>query len=139
MQTETNPTLPAATHAADETQHDFDFPQREAAFFYGLFLRGHSAEELRREAEYERMYRLGYEPKRICRPVYRPLTMPFSFDGSLASLESSMEYIEEIEWVPRRRNDMADAMAMMRRVPLTIDKSTLRQLESMTPKHRRNV
>jgi len=98
-----------------------------------------SAEELRREAEYERMYRLGYEPKRICRPVYRPLTMPFSFDGSLASLESSMEYIEEIEWVPRRRNDMADAMAMMRRVPLTIDKSTLRQLESMTPKHRRNV
>ena len=51
MQTETNPTLPAATHGADETQHDFDFPQREAAFFYGLFLRGHSAEELRRDIE----------------------------------------------------------------------------------------
>ncbi len=32
-------------------QHDFDFPQREAAFFYGLFLRGHSAEELRRDIE----------------------------------------------------------------------------------------
>ena len=30
---------------------DFDFPQREAAFFYGLFLRGHSAEELRRDIE----------------------------------------------------------------------------------------
>jgi len=28
---------------------DFQFPQREAAFFYGLFLRGHSAEELRRD------------------------------------------------------------------------------------------
>ncbi len=26
-------------------------PQREAAFFYGLFLRGHSAEELRRDIE----------------------------------------------------------------------------------------
>jgi hypothetical protein len=51
MQTETNPTLPAATHAGEETQHDFDFPQREAAFFYGLFLRGHSAEELRRDIE----------------------------------------------------------------------------------------
>jgi hypothetical protein len=31
--------------------HDLDFPQREAAFFYGLFLRGHSAEELRRDIE----------------------------------------------------------------------------------------
>ena len=51
MQTETNPTLPAATHAAEDAQHDFDFPQREAAFFYGLFLRGHSAEELRRDIE----------------------------------------------------------------------------------------
>jgi hypothetical protein len=30
---------------------DFDFPQREAAFFYGLFLRGHSAEQLRRDIE----------------------------------------------------------------------------------------
>ncbi len=35
----------------DESQRDFDFPQREAAFFYGLFLRGHSAEELRRDIE----------------------------------------------------------------------------------------
>lgn len=34
-----------------ETASDFDFPQREAAFFYGLFLRGHSAEELRRDIE----------------------------------------------------------------------------------------
>jgi len=30
---------------------DLEFPQREAAFFYGLFLRGHSAEELRRDIE----------------------------------------------------------------------------------------
>jgi hypothetical protein len=27
------------------------YPQREAAFFYGLFLRGHSAEALRRDIE----------------------------------------------------------------------------------------
>jgi len=31
--------------------NDFEFPQREAAFFYGLFLRGHSAEQLRRDIE----------------------------------------------------------------------------------------
>lgn len=36
---------------AAETASDFDFPQREAAFFYGLFLRGHSAEQLRRDIE----------------------------------------------------------------------------------------
>lgn len=33
----------------DETRHDFEFPQREAAFFYGLFLRGYPAEQLRRD------------------------------------------------------------------------------------------
>ena len=36
---------------AVESASEFDFPQREAAFFYGLFLRGHSAEELRRDIE----------------------------------------------------------------------------------------
>ena len=33
----------------EEPLHDFEFPQREAAFFYGLFLRGHSAEALRQD------------------------------------------------------------------------------------------
>jgi hypothetical protein len=35
--------------AMDAAAHDFEFPQREAAFFYGLFLRGHSADNLRRD------------------------------------------------------------------------------------------
>jgi hypothetical protein len=35
----------------EETLRDLDFPQREAAFFYGLFLRGHSPEQLRRDIE----------------------------------------------------------------------------------------
>ena len=39
------PLLPAEVIA------DLDFPQREAAFFYGLFLRGHSPEQLRRDIE----------------------------------------------------------------------------------------
>jgi hypothetical protein len=34
-----------------ETLRELEYPQREAAFFYGLFLRGHSAEELRRDIE----------------------------------------------------------------------------------------
>ena len=37
--------------APDDSLRDFEYPQREAAFFYGLFLRGHSAEELRRDIE----------------------------------------------------------------------------------------
>lgn len=34
-----------------EAAVELDFPQREAAFFYGLFLRGHSLEKLRRDIE----------------------------------------------------------------------------------------
>jgi hypothetical protein len=34
-----------------ETVHDFDYPQREAAFFYGLFLRGHAPDKLRRDID----------------------------------------------------------------------------------------
>ena len=34
-----------------ESAVELSFPQREAAFFYGLFLRGHSAEKLRRDIE----------------------------------------------------------------------------------------
>jgi hypothetical protein len=40
-----------AQFVATEVPLDFDVPQREAAFFYGLFLRGHSAEQLRRDIE----------------------------------------------------------------------------------------
>jgi hypothetical protein len=30
-------------------EHTLEYPQREAAFFYGLFLRGHSVDKLRRD------------------------------------------------------------------------------------------
>ena len=41
--------MATAPNPLDEVLQDFQFPQREAAFFYGLFLRGHSADELRRD------------------------------------------------------------------------------------------
>ena len=41
----------SAAIITEETQREFEYPQREAAFFYGLFLRGHSADELRRDIE----------------------------------------------------------------------------------------
>jgi hypothetical protein len=49
MATQLNPA--ALAGAIDDPLREFEFPQREAAFFYGLFLRGHSAEELRRDIE----------------------------------------------------------------------------------------
>jgi hypothetical protein len=39
------------TFVPTEVIADLEFPQREAAFFYGLFLRGHSAEQLRRDIQ----------------------------------------------------------------------------------------
>lgn len=36
---------------ATDSPRDFELPQREAAFFYGLFLRGHSPDQLRRDIE----------------------------------------------------------------------------------------
>jgi hypothetical protein len=35
----------------DEGRYELEFPQREAAFFYGLFLRGHSVDQLRQDIE----------------------------------------------------------------------------------------
>jgi hypothetical protein len=40
-----------AQFVPSEVISDFDFPQREAAFFYGLFLRGHSADRLRQDIQ----------------------------------------------------------------------------------------
>ena len=40
-----------AQTVTDESERELEYPQREAAFFYGLFLRGHSPDELRRDIE----------------------------------------------------------------------------------------
>jgi len=49
MATQPNPATLILT--AEDSLRELDFPQREAAFFYGLFLRGHSPEQLRRDIE----------------------------------------------------------------------------------------
>ncbi len=40
-----------STYLPPEVAVALGYPQREAAFFYGLFLRGHSAEKLRQDIE----------------------------------------------------------------------------------------
>lgn len=47
----TQPNAATLSNAPEDALRELGFPQREAAFFYGLFLRGHSAEKLRRDIE----------------------------------------------------------------------------------------
>jgi hypothetical protein len=57
----------------DETLQDFQFPQREAAFFYGLFLRGHSADELRRDIAVPAPVLAKWDKETVREPRLRPL------------------------------------------------------------------
>jgi hypothetical protein len=57
----------------DEAMQDFQFPQREAAFFYGLFLRGHSAEQLRRDIAVPAAVMAKWDRETEREPHIRPL------------------------------------------------------------------
>ena len=57
----------------EDTLQDFQFPQREAAFFYGLFLRGHSAEELRRDIAVPAPVLAKWDKETVRQPGLRPL------------------------------------------------------------------
>lgn len=52
---------------------DFQFPQREAAFFYGLFLRGHTADELRRDIAVPAAVLAKWDRETVREPRLRPL------------------------------------------------------------------
>lgn len=56
-----------------EVLHDLDFPQREAAFFYGLFLRGHSADQLRRDIEVPAAVLAKWHREAECDPQLRDI------------------------------------------------------------------
>jgi hypothetical protein len=57
----------------EDALQDFQFPQREAAFFYGLFLRGHSAEELRRDIAVPAPVLAKWDKETVRQPGLRPL------------------------------------------------------------------
>jgi hypothetical protein len=57
----------------EDTLQDFQFPQREAAFFYGLFLRGHSAEELRRDIGVPAPVLAKWDKESVREPRLRPV------------------------------------------------------------------
>ncbi len=55
----------------EEAARDFEFPQREAAFFYGLFLRGHSAEKLRQDIEIPATVLAKWDRETVREPALR--------------------------------------------------------------------
>jgi hypothetical protein len=57
----------------DDPLQDFQFPQREAAFFYGLFLRGHTVEELRRDISVPAAVLAKWDRETEHQPTLRPL------------------------------------------------------------------
>src|SRR5580698_2960796 len=57
----------------EELLQEFDFPQREAAFFYGLFLRGHSAQELRRDIQVPAGVLAKWDKETTHQPQLRPV------------------------------------------------------------------
>jgi len=57
----------------DDLLQELQFPQREAALFYGLFLRGHSAEELRRDIEVPAAVLAKWDRESQHEPHLRPL------------------------------------------------------------------
>ena len=72
MATLPNATIPAGPQPEEAVQ-DFQFPQREAAFFYGLFLRGHSADKLRRDIEIPVAVLAKWDRETWREPQLRPL------------------------------------------------------------------
>lgn len=65
--------MATAPNPLDEGLQDFQFPQREAAFFYGLFLRGHSAEELRKDIQVPPTVLAKWDRETVREPQLRPV------------------------------------------------------------------
>jgi hypothetical protein len=72
MATQPNP-LPGPPVRTEDAPQDFEFPQREAAFFYGLFLRGHSAEQLRQDISVPAAVLAKWDKETVRAPQLRPL------------------------------------------------------------------
>jgi hypothetical protein len=65
--------MATAPNPIEEVLQEFEFPQREAAFFYGLFLRGHSAEQLRRDISVPATVLAKWDKETVREPQLRPV------------------------------------------------------------------
>ena len=65
--------MATAPNPIEDVLQEFQFPQREAAFFYGLFLRGHSAEQLRRDISVPATVLAKWDKETVREPQLRPV------------------------------------------------------------------
>lgn len=63
--------MPRAAIAERKVEPDLATPQREAAMFYGLFLRGHSVEMLRKDIDIPRRLFEKWQRARYYEPSFR--------------------------------------------------------------------
>jgi hypothetical protein len=63
--------MPRTAIAERKVEPDLATPQREAAMFYGLFLRGHSAEMLRKDIDIPRRVFEKWQRTRYFEPSFR--------------------------------------------------------------------
>jgi hypothetical protein len=66
-------TMATAPNPLDDVLQEFQFPQREAAFFYGLFMRGHSADQLRRDIAVPAAVLAKWDRETVREPQLRPV------------------------------------------------------------------
>ncbi len=78
-------------------------PQREAAFFYGLFMRGHSLEELRRDisvpgdvvSRWQRLWRQEPRARRRHERMLRYRLEVLAIFNTLVSLELALSHLRQ--------------------------------------------
>lgn len=66
-------TMATASNPLEDVLQEFQFPQREAAFFYGLFMRGHSADQLRRDIAVPAAVLAKWDKETMKEPQLRPV------------------------------------------------------------------
>jgi hypothetical protein len=79
-------------------------PQREAAFFYGLFLRGHSLEALRQDIDVSPKLREKWQKARDFRPDFRAdLERVYTFRKQVLAVFEALVQSEAINTRQRLR------------------------------------
>lgn len=93
---------PAAANQA-EWQWCTELPQREAAYFYGLFMRGHSVEELRRDIDvpsevqtrWQRLWRHEPHSHRRLEAMLSYRRQVLAIFNALVSLEVALSHLRQ--------------------------------------------
>jgi len=78
-------------------------PQREAAYFYGLFMRGHSLDELRRDisvpeavvARWRRLWRFEPHHRRHCEEILTYRRQVLTIFNTLVALELALSHLRQ--------------------------------------------